>query len=407
MLAAFNNGNPDDIPHGIFDTTLVPMRGHFWTELQGDTPWWMYNTFGTRNDPDFSKRLKVEENLLKAFDHDWVWTRGLCPSRDWRRNQAVISTARGDYSVNVLPTKWGDPREYRSNVLLEKCPPEGYHRPSRDKTRPIIDMAELIQTKLDVKYYVNTIKAEELIANGRLDWLEAVLKRFGDQYFIQVRISSPLTRVDSLVGTSALLAMIIKKPKLVHHLLDEAARKSVEEIEAYSKILGGREGLGVHCWEWYTGEILSPQQWETFGKPYLQKMVNTAKQRGIKFTLSLTGAGMGWEDGIRRMLTMKPDSLHLEEDMKAVRTDLAWQAALLTAEGHQKDITLQGNINTTDLLAYGPIEEVETEVKRQIDIGRDYGKFIMMLGVILASETSLERVHEYCRLVRKYGRKNV
>ncbi|UCH01517.1 MAG: hypothetical protein JSV20_06550, partial [Candidatus Bathyarchaeota archaeon] len=185
MLAAFNNGSPDDIPHGIFDTTLVPMRGHFWTELQGDTPWWMYNTFGTRNDPDFSKRLKVEENLLKAFDHDWVWTHGLCPSREWRRNQAVISTARGDYSVNVLPTKWGDPREYRSNVLLEKCPPEGYHRPSRDKTRPIIDMAELIQTKLDVKYYVNTIKAEELIANGRLDWLEAVLKRFGDQYFIQ------------------------------------------------------------------------------------------------------------------------------------------------------------------------------------------------------------------------------
>jgi uroporphyrinogen-III decarboxylase len=200
--------------------------------------------------------------------------------------------------------------------------------------------------------------------------------------------------------------MIVKKPKLLHQLLDAAARKSIEEIKAYSKVLAGREGLGVHCWEWYTGEVLSPDQWETLSKPYLQKMIKVAQQNGIKFTLSLTGAGMTWEEGIRRMLTMKPDSFHLEEEgMKGVRTDLAWQTEFLKREGYKKDIVLQGNVNTTSLLEFGSSVEVEEEVKRQIEIGREYGKFIMMLGVTWPNGITIERVKEYCRLVRKYGRR--
>ncbi len=405
MLAAFEDGSPDEIPSGTFYTTLAPIRGHFWEELQENIPWWMYNTLGTRNDPDFSKRLKVEENLLEAFDHDWIWTWGLCPSREWRRNQVIISSHRGDYSVNVMPTKWGEPVTWRRNVLLEKVPAEGYHRPSMDVSRPLIDMTELIQTKEDVEYYVNVTKAEELIDEGRLDWLEAVIKKFGDEYWIQLGSSgAPFTRIDSLMGSATLLPIIIKNPKLLHQLLDAATRKSVEEIKAYSKILAGRKGLGIHCWEWYTGEVLSPEQWETLSKPYLHKIIEAAQQRGIKFTLSLTGAGMAWEEGIRYMLSMKPDSFHLEEDgMKGVRTDLAWQADLLKREGYQKNIVLQGNINTTSLLAFGSSIEVEKEVKRQIDIGREYGKFIMMLGVTWPEETTVKRVKEYCRLVRKYG----
>jgi hypothetical protein len=68
--------------------------------------------------------------------------------------------------------------------LLEKIPPEDYHRPSMDVAKPILDMAELVQTEEDVEYYVNVIKAEELIEDGRLDWLEAVLNRFGNEYWI-------------------------------------------------------------------------------------------------------------------------------------------------------------------------------------------------------------------------------
>lgn len=401
MLAAYEDGSQDDIPNRIFLTDSATMRGHFWREIQGDTPWWMKNTFGTRNDPDFSKRLKIEENIAKAFDLDCLWIQGVIGSREWRRNQAVISTARDDYSVNVMPTKWVEPREYRRNVLLEKIPPEGYKRPSMSLTRPVLDMADLIKTKEDIAYYVNVIKAEELIETGQVDWLETCLNKFGDEYWIQTRVGSPLSMIDRLVGTANLLIWIIKKPKFVHQLLDEACHKSEEEIKAYSKVLADREGLSVYAWEWYAGSILSPEQWETFGKPYYQRLIKTAHQGGMKMGARICNAGMAWEEGIKKALTMSPDHLHLEADIKANRMDLAWQADLLKREGYQKNITLMGNI---DLIAYGSSDELEKEVKRQIEIGREYGKFIMSPGVGINPLTTFEWAQEYVHLVRKYGR---
>jgi hypothetical protein len=406
MQAAYSEGSQDDIPNRIFYTDRALSAGHFWKEIQGDIPWWMLFTYGTRNDPDFTKRLKVEENIAKALDLDCLWIQGLCGSREWRTNQVVISSHRGDYSINTIPTKWGDPPTWRKNVLLEKIPPEDYHRPSMDVAKPILDMAKLIQTKEDIEYYVNVIKAEELIEEGRLDWLEAVLNRFGDDYWIQSRVIPPLTASDSLLGSSNLLPMIIKKPAFVHQLLEEFCRKSEEEIKAFGKIVAGREGLSVYAWEWYCGTVLSPRQWKTFGKPYYQKLIHTANKYGMKMGLRMSGVGMDWEEGLKEGLKMKPDHLHLEEDgMKGVRTDLAWQAALLKKEGYQKDIALMGNINTTNIIARGSSSELEKEAKRQMDIGREYGKFIMSPGVLIAPETTFERLQEYIRFVRKYGRK--
>jgi uroporphyrinogen-III decarboxylase len=406
MLAAYEEGSQDDIPNRIFYTDAALSMGHFWGEIQGDTPWWMLYTFGTRNDPDFSKRLKVEENIAKALDLDCLWILGLCGSSEWRKNQAIISSHRGDYAVNVMPTKWGEPSTWRRSVLLEKVPQHSYHRPSMDSTKPLIDMTDLIQTKEDIEYYVNVTKAEELIEEGRLDWLEAAIEKFGDEYFIQTRVGPPLTATAGLLGSSNFLPMIIKKPKFVKQILEEQCCKCEEQIKAYGKILAGREGVSVYAWEWYCGTILSPKQWVTFGKPYYQRLINAAHQGGMKMGLRMGTVGMDWEEGLKEGLKMKPDHVHLEEDgMKGVRTDLAWQADLLKREGYQKDIALMGNINATNLIMSGSSEELEKEVKRQIDIGREYGKFIMSPGVLIAPETTFERLQEYVRLIRKYGKK--
>jgi len=404
MITAIKDGCPDDVPNGIYWTTLSLSHGHFWNEIQGDTPWWINYTLGTRNDPDFSKRLKVEEKLHNAIDIDWIWTRGLCPKREWRKNQAIISTAKGDWSVNVAPSPWGEGNLYRARVKLEKPPQDGYHFPSMDTTRNIINMAELIQTKEDVEYYVDVKKAEELIDEGQLDWFEALVKRFRDEYFFLLYVATPFTQLDHLIGSQNVLTMLIKNPKLIHQLLDAYANKNIEKMRACAKIYGDREGIGSHNWEWYTDLILSPKQWEIFGKPYIGKVVKAAKQLGIQYMQTVSGAGMQWEEGLKHMLSLKPDMFHLEEEMKGVKTDIAWQADFLKNEGHQNDVALTGNINTLSLIHEAPLDEVAKEVKRQITIGREYGKFFMMTGAVIAEETSLERVQTYCRLVRKYGR---
>jgi len=41
ILAAFGDGNQDDIPNVIYYTNDQLSRGHFWKDIQGDTSWWV------------------------------------------------------------------------------------------------------------------------------------------------------------------------------------------------------------------------------------------------------------------------------------------------------------------------------------------------------------------------------
>jgi len=104
---------------------------------------------------------------------------------------------------------------------------------------------------------------------------------------------------------------------------------------------------------------------------------------------------------------MKPDGIHLEESKKGFDTDLSWQADVLKAQSFQDEITLFGNVDSVNIVQEGTKEELEREVKRQIDIGREEydGRFIMDVGSPITPETSLERLIEYMNLVRKHGRK--
>jgi len=104
---------------------------------------------------------------------------------------------------------------------------------------------------------------------------------------------------------------------------------------------------------------------------------------------------------------MKPDGIHLEESKKGFDTDLSWQANVLKTRGLQDEITLFGNLDAINIVQEGTSEELETEVKRQIEVGRNEygGRFVMDVGSPITPETSLERAIEYMNLVRKHGGK--
>jgi hypothetical protein len=105
------------------------------------------------------------------------------------------------------------------------------------------------------------------------------------------------------------------------------------------------------------------------------------------------------------MLEMPLDALALEEGLKGMYTELSWQSQLLKDKGLQDKITLFGNVATVALIKDGSSAELEREIKRQVDIGRDYGKFIMSPGSApITPDTTYERLVEYCKLARKYGR---
>ena len=403
MLTAFEEGNPDDIPNVLYYTTDQLCMGHFWKDIQGDTPWWVKVSSGLRDDPEFSGMLKVHENLTEALDLDWIWTNGLCPNREFRMNSFVVVTRRGPYLVSIHPDARFGKLPLSRQVKIEELQyldPIGPYNVSMDLAK--INTKEIIPANLD--WYAGVIKAEELIEDGQLDWFEAVLERFGDEYWVQLSGYSPLTAADSLMGSQSFLPLMVKNPNLAHRILDAVTRKRIEEFNAFNKVLAGREGVGVWCWEWYTQEVLSPKQWLEFGVPYVSRLTKAAKQLGLKLTLSVDGAGIAWEEGVKLLMSTKPDGFRINAGEKAVKTDMGWQAELLKKWGHQKDITLVGSFPSRDFLAQASAEELEEQVIEYISIGRDYGKFISNLGTLLGPEPTLERVQEYCRLIRKYGR---
>ncbi|MDH5713123.1 MAG: uroporphyrinogen decarboxylase family protein, partial [Candidatus Bathyarchaeota archaeon] len=246
--------------------------------------------------------------------------------------------------------------------------------------------------------------AETLIEEGRTDWVEALVKKFGNEKFILSGIDSPLEAACDFMGPMPSIKLFIKNPTLLKQLVDRTADAIIEEIKAHAKM--GSDG--VWAWEWYTGEMISPAQFETIGKPAIQRCIHAAQQLGLKYIFYPTGVGKDWQAGFESILDMKPDGIHLEESKKGFDSDVAWQASVLKTRRLQDEITLFGNVDAINVVQEGTSEELEREIKRQIDVGRDEygGRFVMDVGSPITPETSLERLIEYINLVRKHSKKS-
>ncbi len=396
MLAAFEVGCPDDIPNVLNNTGSAMGRGHFWEVFAEGKPWWIRNVW------DIPKLLEVEEKQQKICDFDWIWNANLCPSREWRKNHRVMPTARAVYMVDVVPK---DRLEHVSQYILEEPRPDGSgYRVSKDvlNTRHGLDMTDIIKEKEDVEKYITVEKAEELIEAGKLDWIQAIVEKFGEDKFISAcNDRSPFTSTVNLMGVSTALKLMIKNPKLLLQIADRYADQLIEVYKALAKM-----GVdGTMGWEWITGEMISPTQYNEIIKPSALKVCNAAKKMGLKYIYAPTGLGKSWQEGLESMLEMEPDGIQLEASVKGLDTDVAWQASLLRRKGLQDKVTLFGNIAAINVIQASTTEGLEEEVKRQVDIGREYGRFVMDAGDPITPETSLERLLEYLKLVRKHARR--
>jgi len=266
------------------------------------------------------------------------------------------------------------------------------------------DLSGIIKTKEDVEKYVYMRNAETIIEEGRTDWLEALVKKYGEEKFILSNVGSPFSRACDFYGPMPSLKLFIKNPTLLKQLVDRMADRIIETIKVYAEM--GSDG--VWAWEWYTGEMISLDRYNAIGKPAVQRCIRAAQKLGLKYIYYPTGVGKDWQAGFESILEMKPDGIHLEDSKKGFSADVSWQASILKTLNLQDEITIFGNVHPINILQEGTSEELEREVKRQTDVGRNEyaGKFIMDTGSPVTPETTLERLIEYMKLTRKYGRKS-
>jgi uroporphyrinogen decarboxylase len=99
---------------------------------------------------------------------------------------------------------------------------------------------------------------------------------------IWARFSSSLEAVNALCGMDRLSRWLVKKPELVHRLLQLATDYSVELVRYLADTFGPEHIIGFTGSPVSSNQVISPKYFETFVLPYQKKLHDKILAMGIK-----------------------------------------------------------------------------------------------------------------------------
>jgi uroporphyrinogen decarboxylase len=105
-------------------------------------------------------------------------------------------------------------------------------------------------------------------------------ERFGVP--IWVKFSSPLETVNALCGMGMMSRWLIKKPKLIHRLLQIATDYSAEVVQYWVDTFAPEHLIGLTGAPVTSNQVISPKHFETFVFPYQKILHDKILGMGIK-----------------------------------------------------------------------------------------------------------------------------
>ncbi len=142
---------------------------------------------------------------------------------------------------------------------------------------------------------------------------------------------------------------------------------------------------------WTSGPVLAPDWYREYVFPILKKEASILKEAGK--TVLFTSDGT-YDKFIDDIAACGVDGFVLEPT-----TDMRY-----IAERYGKSHVIVGNADTRILLS-GTRDDIEAEVKRCMDIGRDCPGFFMAVGNHIPSNTPVENALYYNKMYEKYARR--
>lgn len=245
-----------------------------------------------------------------------------------------------------------------------------------------------IKTEADLDKYI----PPDPDADHRLDSLKSAVKRFKGERAIVFLTHDAFEFSHYLYGMSNLLVDYLTNPEFVKRLarlvIDYKKRVMERAIEEGADIL-----LTGDDYAYRTAPIMSPAAFKEFVLPYLQEMVDTAKEKGVPFIKHTDGnlwpiIDMIVDTGIDGLDPLEP---------------IAGMDIGKVKEKYGDRIALAGNIDCTELLTHGTEADVVEAVKETIAKAGVGG------GYILASSNSIhpgvkpENYRTMVKAARKYG----
>jgi uroporphyrinogen-III decarboxylase len=142
--------------------------------------------------------------------------------------------------------------------------------------------------------------------------------------------------------------------------------------------------------------MVSPGAFATLNVPFLRRIVEEVRARGMKSIYYYCGSPAGRWDHI---FDVGADALSLEEGKKGFTIDID---EVVDRVGGR--CVVLGNLDAINLLPRAGEEELRREIGRQLAAGRrNRSRFIMSIGSPVTPGTSVERVRRYCEMVHDMG----
>ena len=364
MLAAMSSGLdaafPAVIPYvGIF------LRDH-WEQVT-DQPWWAFQG------PDLYSWLKVEGDLLRALDMDWMEL-DMCPSRDWRSRHCVETIGNSVFLVD------NDSEEKKE---LPRPPIGGAHIPMEPESP--------VQSIDDVDWRLVPEDRESLVRSGKLDYARMVAEKFGSERFLCAIVGTPYSRaLIDFFGFRGMMVDLLRRPKLIEEVLEKLLANTREQIMAYAD--AGLHGIFVEE-ALSSADVISPDIFKKFVMPYNREIFAEIRRVGMKSVYYPCG---DMTDRLQQVEELDPDCISLEESKKGFEIDIAKLDECIGGR-----FCIFGNMDSIGILQNGAREQLRKEISRQVKIGHRHGKFVMSLGSPVTPLTHTSRVREYIKLVHQ------
>jgi len=243
----------------------------------------------------------------------------------------------------------------------------------------------LVFDKNDVKEIVKIEKAETFIASGKNDYLQAAIKGVGDDKFIiNGGILNTFYNCSHYVGLTNLFTLIYDEPELIHYLSERILEKNIEIIRAYAA--AGGDAIYIDD-ATSTSDMISRATYEEFCLPYIKRAIDEIHHLGKKAVSIYFG---GIQDRATAIASSGVDIVLMETKMKNFVNDYE---TVFKAMGGK--VCLMGNLNPYDEIEILNDDELYLAIKKQVDVGRKYGKFISCTGSPLTPNTPASRIRKF------------
>ncbi len=219
-------------------------------------------------------------------------------------------------------------------------------------------------------------------------------KELGDEYSIHGEVTSPLDYLLDYIGYEEALLAMIMYPDKVKKVLDNFTKGVIRMAE---EMADNNDIDAIKISSPFAGmDFISPDHYREFELPYLTRIAKAIKNKGLFSYVHTCGhiddrLELMAESGVAGLECLDPPPIG------NVELDNAFERI-------GGKIFIKGNIDSVHTLLKGDKALITSDVRKRIEIGKQYPGFILSTACSIAPKVPTEHIKMLSKLAQQYGK---